>query len=147
MRKIVELNFHFHNGGEWKIPVSHVGDIWIRRIAKSIGRINGGDIVEIYPAQALKLELLPEADTFETTDINQGSLETGMFETIARNDDVEWLTINWDNNEKENIWFPYEPETEDGIGNIHMSTKIGENGHLYIVIDPNHTVDDFYPEV
>lgn len=142
-RKIQKMVFRFHNGGKWEIPVEHIGDIWIRRVAKSIGRINGGEIVEIYPSQSLKLELLPEADTFETSDINQGSLETGMFETVKANADVEWLTIYWEDGSKEQISFPYE-SGEDETANRFMTSKIGKNGKFYIVIDPEQTVDDIY---
>lgn len=146
-KRIEKLTFHFENGGKWDVDPKNIGDIWIRRVAKSIGRINDGEILVIYPAQSFKIEILEEADTFATTDINQGSLESGMFETILRNNNIEWLTITWKNAEKDIITFPYEAEDADLSQNIHMSGKIGNNKNLYIVIDPENKVDDVFSEV
>lgn len=146
-KKLEKMTFHFENGGKWDVDASNIGDIWIRRVAKSIGRINDGEIIVIYPAQSIKIEVLEEADIFATTDINQGSLESGMFETILRNNNIEWLSISWRNGEKDIITFPYEARNEEMSHNIHMSGKIGDNKNLYIVIDPERTVEEVYPEV
>lgn len=146
MSRNVELfRFHFHNGGHWEVPVKFIGDVWIKRISASLGRIHDGNIVEIRPAQALKIEILPEADTFQSLDINQGGLETGMFETVVREDDVERVSIEWDNGEQEEVFFPFLPSDESRTDNKYMTAKIGENGRLYIVIDKENTVDDIYP--
>lgn len=144
-RKVTEFRFHFHNGGEWTIAMEHIGDLWIRRVSTSIGRINGGEIVEINPAQGLKIEIYPEADTFQSTSINQGGLEAGMFETVVKNDDIEWMTLVWDDGAKEEIYFPFEPSTPDKTDNVYMTAKVGQNGHLYIVIHPTDSVDEVYP--
>lgn len=144
-RKALEFSFHFHNGGKWAIPTEQIGDLWIKRVSQSIGRINGqGEIVEIRPAEGFKIEVFPDADTFQSTSINQGGLESGMFETVVKNDDIEWMTLVWDDGSKEEIYFPFEPSTPDKIDNVHMTARIGANGHLYIVIHEEETVEDAY---
>lgn len=144
-RKALEIKFHFHNGGEWTISTKQIGDLWIKRVSQSIGRLNGqGEIVEIRPAEGFKIEIYPDADTFQSTSINQGGLESGMFETVVKNDDIEWMTLVWDDGSKEEIYFPFEPSTPDKIDNVYMTARIGENGHLYIVIHEEETVDNEY---
>lgn len=144
-RKVEQFRFHFHNGGEWSVPIEHIGDLWIKRVSQSIGRINGqGEITEIRPAQGLKIEILPEGDTNEPSSINKGALEAGMFETVVKNDNIEWMTLVWDDGAKEEIYFPFEPSTPDKTDNVHMTAKIGENRHLYIVISDKETVDDIF---
>lgn len=144
-RRVEQFRFHFHNGGEWSVAIEHIGDLWIKRVSQSIGRINGqGEIIEIRPAQGLKIEVLPEGDTNEPSSINKGALEAGMFETVVKNDNIEWMTLVWDDGTKEEIYFPFEPSTPDKTDNVHMTAKIGENGHLYIVISDKETVDDVY---
>jgi len=142
-RKVQTFNFHFHNGGQWEIPVELVGDIWIKRVSTSLGRINDGEIVEIHPSEAFRMELLPEADTFQTTDINQGGLEAGMFETVIKNQDIERLTVVWDNEDSEEVYFPFEVTEESGTVNKFMSGKI-QDGKLFLVIDVNNHVNDIY---
>ena len=139
------VKFHFHNGGEWKVDSKYIGDLWIKRISTSIGRIDGGEIKEIHPAQALKIEILAEADTVETNDINKGSLEVGIFETVLKNKDVEWMTLIWKEKDDQVVYFPFaSQDQESGTENLHMSAKVEENKSLYVVIDENHRVDDFY---
>ncbi|XJS09681.1 hypothetical protein ACF3NG_05895 [Aerococcaceae bacterium WGS1372] len=142
-RTITALKFIFHNGGEWEVPVDLIGDMWIKRVSTSIGRIRGGEIVEIHPAQAFRIEILPNADTVKVDDINKGALEVGIFETIVKNNDIELLRITWDNQDEEEIYFPFETADESGTENKFMTAKIIDK-KLYIVIDENNTVEDIY---
>lgn len=144
MRKAEVFKFHFRNGSEWEVSAEHIGDLWIKRVSNSLGRINGGEILEINPAESLKVEILPDADTFQSESIDQGGLETGMFETITRNRGLEWVTLIWSNGQESEIYFPFEPVDEDGLENKYMSSKVGEDGHLYIVIDEEKNVSDIY---
>lgn len=142
-RAITTFKFVFHNGGEWEVPVELIGDIWIKRVSTSIGRIRGGNIVEIHPAQAFRIEILPNADTVKVDDINKGALEVGIFETIVKNNDIELLKITWDNQDEEEIYFPFDTVEESGTENKYMTSKI-QDKKLYIVIDENNTVEDIY---
>ena len=142
-RAITTFKFVFHNGGEWEVPVELIGDIWIKRVSTSIGRIRGGNIVEIHPAQAFRIEILPNADTVKVDDNNKGALEVGIFETIVKNNDIELLKNTWDNQDEEEIYFPFDTVEESGTENKYMTSKI-QDKKLYIVINENNTVEDIY---
>lgn len=142
-RELTGFKFVFHNGGEWEVPVGLIGDLWIKRVSTSIGRIRGGKIAEIHPAQAFRIEILPNADTVKVDDINKGALEVGIFETIVKNNDIELLKVTWDEKEEEEIYFPFDTIEESGTENKFMTAKI-QDKKLYIVIDENNTVEDIY---
>lgn len=129
-RAITTFKFVLHNGGEWEVPLELIGDIWIKRVSTSIGRIRGGNIVEIHPAQAFRIEILPNADTVKVDDINKGALEVGIFETIVKNNDIELLKITWDNQDEEEIYFPFDTVEESGTENKYMTSKIQDKNYI-----------------
>ncbi|KRO18275.1 hypothetical protein [Lacticaseibacillus saniviri] len=143
-----ELHFHFRNGDEWTVSHKELADIWISRVTTSYGRIRGGKIQEIHPCKSFKVEILPEADHVKSTDINNGSLELGMFGRATKYQDIEKMDLLFDDSsDKEplQIYFPFKQKDPSGLDNAYQTSRMGDNGHLYIVIDADATVDDEYP--
>ncbi|MGX6961148.1 hypothetical protein [Vagococcus xieshaowenii] len=141
------LKFYFRNGETWTIERENIGDLWIRQITTSFGRINGGDFQKINPCEGIKIEIFEEADHVLTDDINQGGLESGMFGRALQYQDIEKMGIVFDNEDEDLVYFPYKDKAtpgQEGLDNVYQSTKAGKNNHLYIVIDPNETVDSIY---
>ncbi|WP_025730394.1 hypothetical protein [Atopobacter phocae] len=157
MKKVMSaLRFILRNGETWTVNRNLIGDLWIKQVSTSFGRINGGGFQEIHPCESIKIEILPEADSVLSEDINLGGLESGMFERVMKHPDIEMMDILYRDLEhpksdtivaKDRIYFPYTPEDEDGNDNGYQSSKLGKDNHLYLVIDPNNHVDDIYPEV
>ena len=151
-KEMTGLKFFFRSGEYWLVDRKLIGDVWISHITTSIGRINGGKFQEIHPCESFKIEILPEADHVQSENINFGGLESGMFERVKKYSDIEFMEIMYaKSNEQENkkvsinqVYFPYEAQDADGIDNQYQSTKIGENGNLYIVIDYHKNVADFF---
>ena len=140
------LRFVFRNGETWTIERRLIGDLWIKQITTSFGRINDSDILEIHPCESLRIEVLPEADHVMSEDINLGGLELGMFERVAKYADIELMDIIYKEDVSDDrVYFPYTPADEDGNDNAYQSSKVGKEGHLFIVIDPAKTVEDIYP--
>lgn len=143
------LKFFFRNGETWTIKRENIGDLWIKQISTSFGRINGSDFQKINPCEALRIEILEEADHVQTDDINLGGLEMGMFARALKYEDIEKMAIVFDNGTEDLIYFPYEDkmtEGQEGLDNKHQTTKIGKNKNLYIVIDPKETVETLYQD-
>ncbi|HJF19527.1 MAG TPA: hypothetical protein K8W13_04325 [Enterococcus columbae] len=144
-REMKALKFLFRNGETWTIDRRHIGDLWIKQITTSYGRINGSEFVEIHPCAGFKIEIYPEADNVATSDINLGGLELGMFDRAIKYEDIERMEIIYRAGTPDLVYFPYEDKDGDGLDNVHQSTKISEkNGCLYIVIDPTKNVEDVY---
>ncbi len=144
------LKFHFRNGETWTVSRRHIGDLWIKQVSTSFGRIGDSEFVEIHPAQGFKIEIFPEADNVSTEDINLGGLESGMFNRALKYQDIEKMEILYATGLPDLIYFPYKDKAtpfQEGLDNENQSSKLAEkSGNLYIVIDPEKTVDDIYSE-
>ena len=157
MKKVMSgLRFVFRNGETWTINRRLIGDLWIKQVTTSFGRINGSEFQEIHPCESLRIEVFPEADHVMSEDINLGGLELGMFERVKKYSDIELMDILYLDSDHpksdvivstDRVYFPYSPVDEDGNDNKYQSSAIGTHGHLYIVIDPEKTVEDIYQEI
>ncbi|EXJ24477.1 hypothetical protein ADIAL_0043 [Alkalibacterium sp. AK22] len=154
MKKVMSaLRFVFRNGETWTVSREHIGDLWIKQVSTSFGRIKD-DFEEIHPCESLKIEIAQEADSVNSNDINKGGLEAGMFARVAKFQDIEMMDILYRDRkvdsksvhvDKDRIYFPYKAMDTDGNDNLYQSSQ--EHGdRLYIVIDPDRTVTDVYPE-
>ncbi|MDF0479972.1 hypothetical protein OL233_06665 [Vagococcus sp. PNs007] len=146
-KQMTGFRFYFRNNETWTIKRENIGDLWIKQITTSFGRINGGEFEKINPCEGFKIEIFEEADHVQTDDINLGGLELGMFERALKYQDIEKMNIIFDNGEEDLIYFPYEDKGtpgQEGLDNKHQSSKISKDGKLYIVIDPKQSVEDVY---
>lgn len=148
-KEMTGFKFYFRNGETWTIQREHIGDLWIKQITTSFGRINGGDFQKINPCAGFKIEIFQEADHVKTDDINLGGLELGMFERATKYQDIEKMEILFDNGEADMIYFPYKDKGtpgQEGLDNQYQSSKISRDKRLYIVINPNEKVEEVYVE-
>ncbi|MHC5218029.1 hypothetical protein ACYSNR_15320 [Enterococcus sp. LJL128] len=144
-REMTGLKFYFRNGETWTIGRRYIGDLWIKQITTSFGRINGSEFVEIHPCAGFKIEIFQEGDHVQTHDINMGGLESGMFARALKYEDIERMEILYKSGTPDLVYFPYKDKSGEGLDNQYQSTKVSEKTNsLYIVIDPTQTVDDVY---
>lgn len=155
MKKVMSsLKFIFRNGDTWTISRKHIGDLWIKQVTTSYGRIGNSEFQEIHPCESLRIELFPEADHVKSNDINLGGIETGMFDRVGKYEDIEMMDILYLDEDhpksdvvvqSDRIYFPYEARDSDGNDNVFQSSR-RDDGRLYIVIDPNKNVNEIYPK-
>lgn len=154
MKKVMaRLKFIFRNGETWTINKEHIGDLWIKQVTTSYGRIGNSEFQEIHPCESLRIEVYPEANNVNSHDINLGGIEAGMFDRISKFQDIEMMDILYLDEDhpksdvivqSDRIYFPYKALDTDGHDNEYQSSKIMD-GNIYIVVDPNLTVEDIYP--
>lgn len=144
------LKFYFRNGETWSVNRRFIGDLWIKQVSTSFGRIGESEFVEIHPAQGFKVEIFQEADHVTTEDINLGGLELGMFSRALKYQDIEKMDILYHNASPDLVYFPYKDKAtpfQEGLDNEYQSTKVSDSTKaLYIVIDPAKTVEDVYAD-
>ena len=153
MKKVMaSLKFIFRNGETWTVSREHIGDLWIKQVTTSYGRIGNSEFQEIHPCESLRIEIFQEADHVKSDDINLGGIEAGMFDRVAKYQDIEMMDILYvDENhpksdvivQSDRIYFPYKAMDTDGNDNEYQTSKESD-GRLYIVIDPNKSVADIY---
>ncbi|MDE1549359.1 hypothetical protein [Jeotgalibaca caeni] len=154
MKKVMaSLKFIFRNGETWTVSREHIGDLWIKQVTTSYGRIGNSEFQEIHPCESLRIEIFQEADHVKSDDINLGGIEAGMFDRVAKYQDIEMMDILYvDENhpksdvivQSDRIYFPYKAMDTDGNDNEYQTSKESD-GCLYVVIDPNKSVADIYP--
>ena len=146
-REMKALKILFRNGETWTIDRRYIGDLWIKQITTSFGRIKGSEFVEIHPCEGFKIEIYAEGDHVKTHDINLGGLELGMFSRALKYEDIERMEIIYQTGTPDLVYFPYKDKTTEGLDNEYQSTRVSEETKsLYIVIDPKQPVDDVYGE-
>ncbi|MFV0560879.1 MAG: hypothetical protein ACK5NA_09195 [Enterococcus sp.] len=146
-REMTALKLYFRNGETWTINRQYIGDLWIKQVTTSYGRINGSDFMKIRPCAGFKIEIFQEGDAVATQDINLGGLEMGMFSRALKYEDIERMEIIFDEGVPDLIYFPYKDKDTEGLDNEYQTTKVStKTGNLYIVINPEQTVDDVYGE-
>lgn len=144
-REMKALKLLFRNGETWTIDRRYIGDLWIKQITTSFGRIKGSEFVEIHPCAGFKIEIYTEGDHVSTHDINLGGLELGMFSRALKYEDIERMEILYQAGTPDLVYFPYKDKSTEGLDNEYQSTRVSEKTKsLYIVIDPNQNVDDVY---
>ena len=58
MKKVMaHLKIIFRNGETWTINREHIGDLWIKQVTTSYGRIGNSEFQEIHPCESLRIEL------------------------------------------------------------------------------------------
>ena len=146
-REMTALKFYFRNGETWTINRRFIGDLWIKQITTSFGRINGSEFVEIHPCAGIKIEIYPEGDHVATLDMNLGGLDLGLFARAWKYQDIERMEILFKAGKPDMVYFPYKDKDTEGLDNVYQTTKVSEETKsLYIVINPEQTVDDVYGE-
>lgn len=150
------LKFIFRNGETWTIKRENVGDLWIKQVTTSYGRIGDSNFQEIHPCESLRIEIRPEADHVNSNDINLGGIEAGMFSRVKKYQDIEMMDIMYTDEDhpksdvivqSDTIYFPYLALDTDGNDNKYQTSHISTDNSLYIVIDPDKTVEDIYTDI
>lgn len=153
-KEVTALKFIFRNGETWTIEKQHIGDLWIKQITTSFGRIGDSDFQEIHPCESLRIEIAQEADHVHTDDINLGGLELGMFERATQYPDIEMMDILYKDADHplsnvivatDRVYFPYKAKDVDGNDNEFQSAFIA-NKNLYVVIDSTKTAKEIYSD-
>ena len=146
-REMKALKILFRNGETWTIDRRYIGDLWIKQITTSFGRIKGSEFVEIHPCEGFKIAIYADGDHVKTHDIHLGGLELGMFSRALKYEDIERMELIYPTGKPDLVYFPYNDKTTEGLDNEYQSTRVSEETKsLYIVIDPKQTVDDVYGE-
>lgn len=62
MKKVMTgLRFIFRNGETWTIKREYIGDLWIKQVTTSYGRIGNSDFQEIHPCESLRYRNPPRS--------------------------------------------------------------------------------------
>ena len=70
-----------------------------------------------------------------------------MFNRALKYQDIEKMEILFQSGKPDMVYFPYKDLDTEGLDNEYQSTRVSEKTKsLYIVINPDQTVDDVYAD-
>ena len=90
----------------WTIDRRFIGDLWIKHITTSFGRIHGSEFVEIHPCEGFKIEIFKKEIMFKPTILLRW-LKLGMFSRALKYEDIERMEILYKNGTPDLVYFPY----------------------------------------
>lgn len=144
MKDVKCIEFVFENCESFEIEAKYFGGVQFEEIKTSIARIACNSIVKFQTAYSVVLEIFKEANI----DYKPfGSLEQQkMFDRITGWNDITQFIIHYTDNTEEAYFVDYDDGDDDSLGapNKNQKTYISVPGNLYIVIEKDKELFDFF---
>ena len=145
MENIKYITIEFENC-EWiTFPITVFGECHLGNISTSIDRIAMNAICKTVFAREIALEIFfPEAESEYVASEFFGEKYTILQRLTSC--DITYITLTYQDDSKETFAVDYEDEVEGQLGsdNKNQNNYISECGNLYIVIDSNKGLKDFF---
>lgn len=146
MENINFITIEFENC-EWiTFPITVFGECHLDNISASINRVTTNAICKSVFAWEVALEIFfPEAENKYIAN-NFFNKKYTILQRFTLYRDITHIILTYQNDSKETFAVAYEDEIEGQLGSDNKNQKsyISECGNLYIIIDANKEVDDFF---
>lgn len=146
MENIKFVTIEFENCEYITLPITVFGVCHLGNISTSIDRIAMNAICKSVFAREIALEIFfPEAENEYVVSEFFGEKYT-ILQRLTSYRDITHITFTYQDDSKETFAVDYEDEVEGQLGSDNKNQKnyISECGNLYIVIDANKEVNDFF---
>ena len=146
MEIIKYITIEFENCEYITLPITVFGKCHLGNISTSIDRIAMNAICKTVFAREIALEIFfPEAESEYIASEFFGEKYT-ILQRLTSYRDITHITLTYQDDSKETFVVDYEDEVEGQLGSDNKNQKnyISECGNLYIVIDVNKGIKDFF---
>lgn len=146
MENIKYITIEFENCECITFPIAVFGECHLSNISTSIDRVAMNAIRKSVFAREIALEIFfPEAENEYTANEFFGEKYT-ILQRLTSYRDITHITLTYQDDSKETFAVDYEDEVEGQLGSNNKNQKnyVSECGNLYIVIDANKEVKDFF---
>lgn len=144
MNTVTTIEFVFENCECFEIESKHFGMFQMSNIQTKIMRIACNAINKFQTAHSIALEIFSEANI----DYNPfGSVEVNKkFDRLLAWRDITSIILHYDDNSEESYYVDYNEEYEGALGaeNLNQHTYKSKLGNLYIVIEKDKNIDDYF---
>lgn len=147
MEIIKSVTIEFENCECITLPITVFGECHLDNISISIDRIAMNAICKSVFAREIALEIFfPEAENKCIANELFGQKYTTIFQRFTSYRDITHIILTYHDDSKETFMVDYEDEIEGQLGSDNKNQKnyISECGNLYIVIDANKEINDFF---
>ena len=146
MENIKYITIEFENCECITFPITVFGECHLSTISTSIDRVAMNAIRKSVFAREIALEIFfPEAENQYVASEFFGEKYT-ILQRLTSYRDITHITLTYQDDSKETFAVDYEDEVEGQLGSDNKNQKnyISECGNLYIVIDANKGLKDFF---
>lgn len=146
MEIIKFITIEFENCECITLPITVFGECHLGNISTSIDRVAMNAICKTVFAREIALEIFfPEAESEYIASEFFGEKYT-ILQRLTSYRDITHITLTYQDDSKETFTADYEDEVEGQLGSDNKNQKnyISECGNLYIIIDANKGIKDFF---
>lgn len=154
--KLKYIRFIFENCDSITIDGKYVGDFVVDDIRKRISRVASNAICEIDTTHMFFIEIHKDANVerYQLGMTDRPSCKQMAFDRFTKYNDITHIEFELEDGYTEEGKLPYKKDYEysvcwnsnedDGFENKCQTSHISKDGHLYIAIDENRSVGDFF---
>ena len=144
---IESVELCFENLETVEFDADYIGEFFLADIKTSVERTDFSKIRKISSAGRFHMEVFATGDgTYK----HFGEDVQSKFRRVSQKKDITQITLNYRNGMSETFYIDY----DDGAfgllpfdaPNIRQTSRISASGSLLVVVDPDKTVDDVFPD-
>ena len=147
MRNVKSIEFVFENCECLEIEAKYFGGVHLEDIRTSIARIACNSIAKMQTVHSAVFEIFSEANV-EYAPFGNQSDKMVKFDRLAAWDDITQIVVHYEDNQEEVYYVDYDDDGNDGLGapNKNQKSCISALGNLYLVIEKDKTIGDYFDE-
>jgi hypothetical protein len=144
MKHVRSIEFVFENCEYFEIESKYFGGVQFEDIRCSIARIACNSISKLYTVYSVVLEIFASAN-IDYSPFGSTSETQKKFDRIMNWNDITSFIIKYDDNSEEDYYVDYDDKNDSlGAENKNQKVYLSKQGNLYIVIEKNKDVLDFF---
>ena len=143
MKDVKKVDFVFENCESFGFNANNFSTFSIEDISTSINRIACNSIAKMHVAKSIAIEIFKDFIEEEYCPFGIVSEKIIKKDRINNHSDITSLIITYCDDSEETIFVKWDG---DDYHNDNQKTHIGKNGNLFIVIDENKGINDFFDE-
>ena len=145
MKDVKMIEFVFENCECFEVEAKYLGGVQFEDIRKSIARLASNAINKFETAYSVVLEIFSEGNVEYHPFHNENMEKTTMFDRLQCNDITQFI-IHYDDDTNETYFVDYDEGDDNRLGapNLNQKTYLSKIGNLYIVIEKDKQICDFF---
>lgn len=149
MKDVDKITLIFENCEEMKIPKHVIGHFLIDGLHESVSRIASNSISMMKQADTFAMEIMKKSDSipyypFERKDKTD---KMTMIGRISEYSNISAVELEYEDGTSDYIYVDYDEGDCMGVlgaPNVNQTSRISANGHLYVVVSSEESVDDLF---
>lgn len=147
MRDVKSIGFGFENCEYFSIDAKYFGAFQLTDFCTSIHRVASNAILKMNLVDTVVMEIFSEGNG-QYKPFGVGDEVNNFFDRLQTYDDITSISVTYDDDTVEEYYVDYKEAVEDQLGspNVYQHTYMNKFGDLYIIINKDKGIFDFFDE-